>query len=222
MMTSNFGEISLTPLPTMEVSNDLRLNYGDSFNEFHEKMLHSLKNETSGLYLFSGPPGTGKSSYIKYLTSCDVGRKIVYVPGAMIEKLVAPELVPILLENRDIILVLEDAEKALISREVSAHTDMVQTILNLTSGFLGDAANVSIIATFNTDKENIDEALLRKGRLKLSYEFDKLSLEDTLRLAESLGKNCEGITEGMSLADIYYIEKQSGYKKTEEKRVGFF
>lgn len=222
MLTASYGELSLSPLPTMEVSSNLALNYGAEFESFHDKLIDSLKTKTSGLYLFSGPPGTGKSSYIKYLTSCDIGRKIVYIPGGMIEQLVSPEMVPLLVENKNIILVIEDAEKALISREVSANTDMVQTVLNLTSGFLGDAANVSIIATFNTSKDNIDSALLRKGRLKLSYEFDKLSLDDTVKLAESLGLNTSGITEGMTLADIYHMEEQPGYEKPEEKRVGFF
>ena len=222
MLVSNYGELTLSPLPTVDANNDLALNYGEEFQEFHDKMVDSLKTKTSGLYLFSGPPGTGKSSYIKYLTTCDIGRKIVYIPGGMIQQLVSPDMVPLLIENKNIILVIEDAEKALISREVSADTDMVQTILNLTSGFLGDAANVSIIATFNTDKENIDQALLRKGRLKLSYEFNKLSLENTIKLAKSLNHNTSGITEGMSLADIYHMEDQPGYEKPEEKRVGFF
>jgi hypothetical protein len=222
MLTASYGELNLSPLPTMDVNSNLALNYGSEFEAFHEKLMDSLKTKTSGLYLFSGPPGTGKSSYIKYLTTCDIGRKIVYIPGGMIEQLVSPEMVPLLVENKNIILVIEDAEKALISREVSANTDMVQTVLNLTSGFLGDAANVSIIATFNTSKDNIDSALLRKGRLKLSYEFDKLSLDDTIKLAESLGLNTSGITEGMTLADIYHMEEQPGYEKPEEKRVGFF
>lgn len=221
MLTASYGELSLSPLPTMDVNSSLALNYGTEFEDFHEKIMDSLKTKTSGLYLFSGPPGTGKSSYIKYLTTCDIGRKIVYIPGGMIEQLVSPEMVPLLVENKNIILVIEDAEKALISREVSANTDMVQTVLNLTSGFLGDAANVSIIATFNTSKDNIDSALLRKGRLKLSYEFDKLSLDDTIRLAKSLGLNTAEITEGMTLADIYHMEEQPGYTPPTEGRIGF-
>jgi hypothetical protein len=222
MLTSTYGDLSLSALPTMEVSGNLALNYGSQFLEFHDKLVDSLKNATSGLYLFNGPPGTGKSSYIKYLTTCDIERKIVYIPGGVVEKLTSPELVPLLLENKNIILVIEDAEKALVSREIATDTDVVQTILNLTSGFLGDAANVSIIATFNTDKDKIDAALLRKGRLKLSYEFNKLSLEDTLKLAESLNLNTENITEGMTLADIYHMQDQPGYEKPKEKRVGFF
>jgi SpoVK/Ycf46/Vps4 family AAA+-type ATPase len=130
-------------------------------------------------------------------------------------------MLPLLTENKDIVLVLEDAEKALVSRDVSEYTDVVQSILNLTDGLLGGALNVSIIATFNIDKQKIDTAFLRKGRLRVSYEFKKLDLNQTLNLAKKLNKDTSKITEGMTLADIYNIEEDPGYVKPETRRMGF-
>jgi SpoVK/Ycf46/Vps4 family AAA+-type ATPase len=189
--------------------------------EVHKNVMDSLMFKKSGLYLFNGPPGTGKSSYIKHLLSEKLDRKLAYIPVSMTGQLVSPDLVPLLMDNKDIILVIEDAEKALLSRETSENAAIVSTILNLTDGFIGDAMNVSIIATFNTDKEKIDAALLRKGRLRVSYEFKLLSAEDARKLAKSIGKDPAVITEPMALADIYNLDADTGYKAPEERKVGF-
>lgn len=222
ILTSGYGDLNLTPLPIKSHEEmNLELNYGKDFLDIHTKVLRALNEQESGLLLFNGEPGTGKSSYIKYLCSGIIKRKIAYIPVSLINQLTSPQMLPLLTENKDIVLVLEDAEKALVSRDVSEYTDIVQSILNLTDGILGGALNVSIIATFNTDKEKIDTALLRKGRLRVSYEFKKLTLEQTLDLAEELNKDTSRITEGMTLADIYNIEEDPGHAKPEKRRVGF-
>ena len=221
MLSSQYGDLNFTAMPVPELTSDLALNYGEDFLAVHENVMESLRFKKSGLYLFNGPPGTGKSSYIKHLLSEKLERKLAYIPVSMTGQLVSPELVPLLMDNKDIILVIEDAEKALISRDTSENAAIVSTILNLTDGFIGDAMNVSIIATFNTDKEKIDAALLRKGRLRVSHEFKLLSIDEARKLAKTLGKDPTQITEPTALADIYNIDDETGYKEPEQRRVGF-
>jgi SpoVK/Ycf46/Vps4 family AAA+-type ATPase len=221
MLSSEYGDLAFTALPVPTADMDLALNYGDSFLDIHTKLVDNLNNTTSGLYLFYGAPGTGKSSYIKYLLSAGIDRKIAYIPVGLIDKLTHPDMLPLLMNNKNIILVLEDAEKALLSREISQDSSIVSTILNLTDGFIGQAINISIVATFNTAKDKIDEALLRKGRLRMSHEFKKLPVANCKKIASSLGVNPEHITEDMSLAEIYNYEEDANYKAPEERRVGF-
>lgn len=220
ILASNYGDLAFTPMPIPDMSVDLALNYGDSFIEFNDKFIETINTENSGLYLFYGSPGTGKSSYIKYLLSGKMSRKAAYIPVSLIDKLTHPDMVPLLMSNKGIVLVLEDAEKALLSREISENSSIVSTILNLTDGFIGQALNISIIATFNTEKEKIDEALLRKGRLKLSYEFKKLEKENCQKIIDKLGIDAD-IQESMSLAEVYNYTKPEAYKKEEKRRVGF-
>jgi hypothetical protein len=222
MLSNSFGDLTFSALTVPVPEINLSLNYGEDFLSLSDKFVNSLNTEKSGLYLFHGAPGTGKSSYIKYLCSGVVSRKIVYIPVGLIPSLTSPDMMPLLMENKDIVLVIEDAEKALVSRDESGRSDLVSTILNLTDGFLGHALNITVVATFNTAKEKIDEALLRKGRLKHCYEFGKLSKEQARRLAETLNLPHASITESMTLADIYNLEAETGYVKEEEKRVGFF
>jgi hypothetical protein len=222
VLVNTYGDLGLSALPMDAVVPDMCLNYGEEFEQTNKFIVDSLNGSPSGLYLFHGSPGTGKSTYIKYLCSGVLNRKIAYIPVGLINHLTSPEMLPLLLEHKDLILVVEDAEKALVSRETSDNSQLVSQILNLTDGFLGSAMNVSIVATFNTGKENIDEALLRKGRLKVCHEFKKLSASQAKTLAKSLGKNYSSIDQEMSLADVYYMEDSgTNYGKEETRRVGF-
>ena len=222
ILTSAYGDLSFAALPIVAPDMNLSLNYGEDFVEISESLINSLNNEKSGLYLFHGSPGTGKSSYIKYLCSGVVSRKMVYIPVGLISSLTSPDMMPLLMDNKDLILVIEDAEKALVSRDESGRSDLVSTILNLTDGFLGNALNITIVATFNTAKEKIDDALLRKGRLRRCYEFIKLNKQQAQKLAISLGLPESSIDSDMTLADIYHLKAETGYTPEQQKRVGFF
>jgi hypothetical protein len=217
LLTNSYGDVVLQPIDVTPSNVDLELNYGKNFVDIHDEIISSLSNKLSGLYLFYGDPGTGKSSYIKYLLNSVTTRKIVYVPINLIDSLISPDFLPLLISNRNLILVIEDAEKALLSREENTgNSSIVSAILNLTDSFIGNALNVTIIATFNTKKDNIDKALLRKGRLKLSHEFKKLEIEEAQKLIDSL-KFDYTATEPMSLAEIYYLYEDNKFKEDRDK-----
>ena len=97
----------------------------------------------------------------------------------------------------------------------------MSALLNLSDGILGDSLNLKFICTFNAQLRNIDDAVLRKGRLKLKYEFKALTPEKTQILAKKLGKE---IPEGKSLplCEIYNYGEDNGAKETTTKRpIGF-
>jgi hypothetical protein len=222
MLVNYYGEVDLKPLDSPAIEVDIQLNYGKSFLSVSDSIVESLNSKTSGLYLFYGEPGTGKSSYIKYLLSGVLKRKVVYVPINLINSLMSPDFLPLLLNNQNTILVIEDAEKALLSREDSPeNSSLVSSILNLTDSFISTTLNISIVATFNTARENLDKALLRKGRLRHSYEFKKLCTEEAQALVDSLGFDYKA-TEAMTLADIYNLYENSGHVDAPKKVVTGF
>ena len=92
--------------------------------------------------------------------------------------------------------------------------------LNLSDGLLSSALKMSAICTFNTSLENIDKALLRKGRLVAQYEFKKLSIENSQKLIDFLGFSFK-VKEEMTLAEIYNLKDNNFVEKKEQKRVGF-
>jgi len=206
-----------------EFSND---NYNKDFEVFSEDLITKLKNEQNGLYLLYGEPGTGKSSAIKHFIS-KVKRSFVFIPPQMINYLSTPEFSDFVTTNlKNCVLIIEDAEKALMKRETEDgffNSELVSSLLNLTDGLYADITSISVIATYNCDRNFIDPALLRKGRLKAEYKFNRLTVERSQKLVDKLELDLD-VTEPMTLADIYNYEKQytnDKKEKKEKRNIGF-
>lgn len=137
----------------------------------------------------------------------------------MAEMLSEPSIIPFLMDHKNSILIIEDAERVISDREGNGSPAGVSNILNLTDGILGDCLSIQIVATFNMKREKIDQALLRKGRLIAEHKFEKLTIDDTNKLLEYLNK--EHISEeSMCLADIYNIDVEV-YKSKKTSKIGF-
>jgi energy-coupling factor transporter ATP-binding protein EcfA2 len=199
---------------------DLELNYGAQFLKVHDVIMKRLnKPNDKGIILFHGIPGSGKTTYLKYLTRLITDKEILFIPPSMAESLSEPSIIPFLMEHKNSVLIVEDAERVISDREGNGSSMGVSNILNLTDGILGDCLNIQIIATFNMKREKIDQALLRKGRLIAEHKFDKLSINEVNKLLEYIGKEGK-VTEPMTLADIYNIDEEL-FKVEENLKIGF-
>jgi hypothetical protein len=221
---NQYGEYDFEPIKIEADENlDLALNYGEKFNEINDTIISRLHEKPSGLYMFHGAPGTGKTTYIKYLAK-KVNRDFIYVPTNMLEYFTTdPNSLSILLRKPNSVLVLEDAEKAIMKREDGGGTtSSVSSLLNLSDGIMSDIMKTAIILTYNCSKQDIDEALRRKGRLQMDYEFELLKLEDAKKLAASLGYPEDfidkEIKEDMSLADIYNLKTKVDFQEKKEEK----
>lgn len=203
-------------------SINIDLNYGCKFKHYYDTIIKQLKENRSGLHLYHGEPGTGKTHFIKHLCS-QIERSFVFIPANMVDSLTSPQIMPILLNKPNCVLILEDAEKAIISRENNGNDSLVANILNLSDGILGSLVNLLIIITFNTAKEKIDPALLRKGRLLAEVRFDKLNISDAQKLIDHLGHKEYTVKEPMSLAEVYNLNDDNFHQenKEEERKIGF-
>lgn len=229
---NQYGEYTFEPIAVnLPKELDLELNYGKKFLEVDKKIKERLAEKPNGLYMFHGIPGTGKTTYIKYLASC-VNRDFIYIPTTMIEYFTSdPNCLHTLIQKPNSIIILEDAEKAILKRMGDGmDSSAVSSLLNLSDGILSDILKTSVIVTYNCPKQDIDDALKRKGRLQVEYEFDALSVDDATKLAKKLKfpKKFieEKITEPMSLSDVYNLEKEVEFYSKEKKvkeqpRIGF-
>ena len=149
-------------------------------------MLGTLNEEnTSGLHLLLWNPWN-RQEYLYPLFMRYPKKKVIFLPGQLAQNLDNVYMTRYLIANSNSILVIEDAEELIVSRDHQRNSNLAM-ILNMTDGILGESLGIQIIATFNTDLQNIDPALKRKGRLKTSYEFKALETEKANRLLQKEG-----------------------------------
>ena len=215
-----FG-LDLVPLVVKKPKMNLDLNYNDDLPELHEFLLKDMgKKNSSGLVLLHGKPGTGKSTYIRYLINC-LKKKVIFLPPAIAASLESAHMTSILVENPNAIFVIEDAEQLIKSRE-SGGNSSISMLLNLTDGILGESLGSLMICTFNTDLKNIDDALLRKGHLIASYKFEELAFKKLALLKDHLGLGDMQLKEGMVLSDLYHAtENRFGNSVNKKATIGF-
>ena len=100
----------------------------------------------------------------------------------------------ILAEEKDTILLIEDAEPLLESRDIGvSRTTGISNLLNSTDGILNDILGLIVIATFNTKLDKIDKALLRPGRLIARKQFNKVPKENTEKILKKLNIENENL-----------------------------
>ena len=219
LIISRNGHLDTIEVHIKKPKIDFNIHYNEDFYPIHKSMVKQLnKKDTNGLYLFHGQPGTGKSTYIKYLIH-QLKKKVIFISPKMAGELDNLSMTPFLLENRNSVLVIEDAEELISSREEARNSNL-SMLLNLTDGLLGESLGIQIIATFNTDVKNIDKALLRKGRLSVIYDFKLLELDRTNALLKKLGHTIE-VVHPLSAADIFNFEISNNYEPKLRRAVGF-
>jgi len=212
--------LTLRDLKSKKLALQLSENYNDDLCLLHSEMVSALKRENSnGLVLFHGDPGTGKSTYIRYLTGF-LKKRVIFLSPRLAGNLDDPGFARLLTENPNSVVIIEDAENLLISRN-NYENSGISTLLNLTDGLLGTSLGIQFICTFNTPVTNIDKALLRKGRLLALYEFGPLTIEKSKTLLTKLGAVDFMVTNPMTLAEIYNIEKPAFKLEQQRRSIGF-
>ncbi len=197
----------------------IRDNYNDDFKDVHNTIQSRLvKPNDKGIVLLHGIPGTGKTSYIRYLIS-SIKKKVVFLPPNMANAITNPDLISVLTDNPNSIFVIEDAENIVVDRERDGNSP-VSTLLNISDGLLSDCLSIQIICSFNTDLSRVDPALMRKGRLIAKYEFKELETDKARSLSEKLGFNTQ-IDSPMTLTSIYNQEEKEFLQTKKTNPIGF-
>ena len=90
----------------------------------------------------------------------------------------------------------------------------------MTDGIMGDIMKIQIICSFNMNRNKIDSALLRKGRLIAEHKFDKLNVNDSNKLIKHLGM--DHITkDDMTLTEIYNLQEVEYKAQDTKSKIGF-
>lgn len=189
--------------------------YNDDFKAVDERIRAAIDEERSGLIMLYGLPGTGKTTYVKWLVQEHPTTKFIFVPNDVVKELLHPSFIAFIVKQRNTVLVIEDAEKVIASRRSGQEGSVVSTLLQLTDGLFSDYLNLKVICTFNTDPSRIDDALFRKGRLIAAYEFRELTAP---KVAALTGDDLSS-TQPTTLSEIFN-EKEADTVPSP-RRIGF-
>jgi hypothetical protein len=146
---------------------DLALHYGSDFPEWESEWLQRMHARPSGLTIFSGPPGTGITTYLRSIVPhfTPENRHVFdFMPTTSAAVLTSPEFVTFWgHQNRchgakQKVVIFEDAEDLLLQRDPQSR-GTVSNLLNATDGFLSDQLRIHIIATVNCPHVSVDSPI---------------------------------------------------------------
>jgi len=163
------------------------------------------------LTILNGPPGTGKTHLIKSLLS-NKDVSCLFIPNGLFPKLADPSFIGAVTDfcrSTDLpVLIMEDADDVLSSREEAGTVNPLATLLNMTDGILGVMLNIRVILTTNRKDQSLDKALIREGRLLEHIEVGYLSPSEAVECAKGLGASIKKPSNSMPLCDVYAAIKQ--------------
>lgn len=194
---------------TILSDEDLSLHYGEDAPDWFGDFQRKITERKTGLSIFQSVPGCGKTSAIRHLLGALRKTHVAYyVPPSAVDVIASSSFVgfwanqQIRHRGKQFILILEDAEQALLARSGGAGASLVSSLLNLTSGMLGDFVRLQVLATINCRFEDIDAALRRPGRLLAHREFPLIPHDRARKLAAKHGRTLSPKKE-YTLAEIY-------------------
>jgi len=202
LVTQDKGGLDTVIFNIKNDQHDVSKNYNNDLQDINKIILERLNKQTDkGIVLLHGKPGTGKTSYIRYLINNIENKDIIYLPPDLANSISDPSFIPFIMDYTNSVLIIEDSENVIQKRQGGGN-QAISNLLNLCDGLLSDCLNIQIVATFNTNINNIDSALMRKGRLIAKYEFKELEISKANMIAKELGFN-KTYDQPISLADLY-------------------
>jgi hypothetical protein len=190
---------------------------GESLGDYYDRYMESSAN----ILLLIGPPGTGKTTFIRGLLAHRNCSAIVTYDAGILEK---DGFFAKFIEDDAEVMVLEDSDAFLKSR--SDGNTMMHRFLNVGDGLVTTKGKKMIFSTNLPSIRDIDSALIRPGRCFDIVTFDTLNVEDAHKLADKLnvklpvrprGKE----TEAYSIAEVFNEQTENTSKSQANRKVGF-
>lgn len=188
---------------------------GETLASFYDRYMESSAN----ILLLIGPPGTGKTTFIRGLLAHRDASAIVTYDAGILEK---DGFFARFIEDDTGVMVLEDSDAFLKSR--SDGNTMMHRFLNVGDGLVTTKGKKMIFSTNLPSIRDIDSALVRPGRCFDIVNFDQLNVQQAQALADKLGVTLPDRlgkeANKYSIAEIFN-EQTHAATGTSRRTVGF-
>jgi ATP-dependent 26S proteasome regulatory subunit len=175
-----------------------------------------MKSNASILLLI-GPPGTGKTTFIRGFLQHTNSSAVVTYDASILEK---DYVFANFIEGDKSVMVMEDADMFLKSRKEG--NTMMHKFLNVGDGLVTTRNKKMIFSTNLPSIKDIDPALVRPGRCYDILHFGELNQDEAEKLATKAGVTIEGTRSKWSIAEVFFNQNTNvkPHKVTETK-MGF-
>ena len=189
----------------------------ESLEDYYDRYMASSAN----ILLLIGPPGTGKTTFIRGLLAHTNSSAIVSYDSNILEK---DGFFARFIEDDTQVMVLEDSDTFLKSR--SDGNTMMHRFLNVGDGLVTTKGKKMIFSTNLPSIRDVDSALVRPGRCFDILTFDLLNVEHANKLATRLGVSIPTRargkeTEPYSIAEVFNQKTEGMKVASTSRKVGF-
>lgn len=210
------GDIGSITVPLVAPTGILDSNY-PFIEEGVEKFVDDFYKSTENVMLLIGPPGTGKSNFVKYLVArSDKGAIVTYDPEIMKRD----SMFATFIEGDYGSLIMEDADNFLGSRREG--NEQMSRMLNVGDGLVSMYGKKIIFSTNLESTSEVDSALLRPGRCYAVVHFRKFTYAESKKfLAEHNLTGWKPVKgEEYTLAELYNNTKRAR-QVVPKRKIGF-
>lgn len=171
-------------------------------------------DDDASVLLLIGPPGTGKTSFLKGLLAYAKSSASISYNLRVLDD---DEIFVNFLTGSTQFMIMEDCDNFLEAREDG--NSMMHRFLNISDGLVSVKGKKLIFTTNLENTNNIDEALIRPGRCFDILRFDSLNREQAEALATKHNRDLQVDKSSYSIADVFAQPQIHAHKAI--RKVGF-
>lgn len=184
----------------------------ESLEDYYDRFMDS----PASILLLIGPPGTGKTSFIRGLMQHTQSSAVVtYDENILSKDYVFAQFI----EGSQNMMVIEDADMFLRARSDGNST--MHKFLNIGDGLVTTRNKKLIFSTNLPSTRDVDPALIRPGRCFDVITFDQLTQPQAEKLAERVGVELTETRDKWTIAEVFHKQTFEPVKQTARSKVGF-